>query len=136
MSHELRTPLTSVLGFAKLAMQRFDARIVPHVVDDSPRTRTAIEKVKQNLEIIVSEGERLTALINEVLDSGDWWFGERVAAFEQEFAAFQDAKHCISCTSGTTAIEIALRALGIGPGDEVIVEIENVGTLRNTIQPE
>ena len=57
----------------------------------------------------------------EVLDSGNWWYGERVRKFEQEFAAFQGVKHCISCTNGTVALEIALQALGIGHGDEVIV---------------
>ena len=44
-----------------------------------------------------------------------------VAAFEQEFARFVGAKHCVSCANGTDAIEIALEALGMGEGDEVIV---------------
>ncbi len=57
----------------------------------------------------------------EVLRSGEWWYGERVRRFEQEFAAFQGAAYGVSCTNGTTAIEMGLRALGIVPGDEVIV---------------
>jgi dTDP-4-amino-4,6-dideoxygalactose transaminase len=59
--------------------------------------------------------------LSEVLESGKWWYGERVAKFEKEYAAFQDTKYCVSCTSGTVAAETALRALGVGPGDEVIV---------------
>jgi len=59
--------------------------------------------------------------LNEVLESGKWWFGERVKQFEKEYAAFQDAAHCVSCTSGTTAAEVCLHALGLEPGDEVIV---------------
>jgi len=59
--------------------------------------------------------------LNEVLESGKWWYGERVAEFESRFAAFQDAQFGITTTNGTTALEIALRALGVGPGDEVIV---------------
>lgn len=59
--------------------------------------------------------------VSQVLDSGKWWYGERVAQFEQEFAAFQDAGHCVTCTSGTTALEVCLEALKIGIGDEVIV---------------
>jgi dTDP-4-amino-4,6-dideoxygalactose transaminase len=59
--------------------------------------------------------------LNEVLESGKWWYGEQVAKFEQEFAAYHDAKYGVSCTSGTTAAEIVLQALGIGNGDEVIV---------------
>ena len=57
----------------------------------------------------------------EVLRSGEWWYGERVRRFEQEFAAFQGAAYGVSCTNGTTAIEMGLRALGVLPGDEVIV---------------
>ncbi len=57
----------------------------------------------------------------EVLRSGKWWFGEQVKRFEQAWAQWQGAKHAISCTNGTTALEAALRALGVVPGDEVIV---------------
>ena len=65
------------------------------------------------------EHER-TALL-AVLESGKWWHGERVAEFEAQFAAFQDARFGVTCTSGTTAIELALLAAGIGAGQEVIV---------------
>lgn len=57
----------------------------------------------------------------DVLESRSWFYAERVAAFEKEFAAFQDAQFGVSCNSGTAAIEIVLEALGIGAGDEVIV---------------
>ena len=59
--------------------------------------------------------------VNDVLESGKWWYGERVAQFEREYAAFQDARFCVSCTSGTTAAEIAMQVIGIKPGDEVLV---------------
>lgn len=59
--------------------------------------------------------------LNHVLESGEWFNGPRVAAFQEEYAAFQDAKHCIACNSGTAGLEIALEALGVGHGDEVIV---------------
>lgn len=59
--------------------------------------------------------------LNAVLESGCWWFGERVRQFEAEFAAFQGARHAVSCTNGTTAIEMALKGVGILEGDEVIV---------------
>lgn len=61
-----------------------------------------------------------TALL-DVLRSGQWWYGEHVRRFEQEFAQFQGAKFGVSCTNGTTAIEMGLRALGVVSGDEVIV---------------
>ena len=57
----------------------------------------------------------------EVLHSGKWWFGDRVSEFEEKFAEFQGAQYAVTCTNGTTAIEMALRALGVVHGDEVIV---------------
>lgn len=57
----------------------------------------------------------------EVLRSGEWWYGEKVRQFERDFADFQGAAYGVACTNGTTAIEMGLRALGVVPGDEVIV---------------
>ncbi len=60
--------------------------------------------------------------LTEVVQSGVWGIdGTRVPAFEKAFAAYQGAKHGILVNSGTTALEIALKAAGIGPGDEVLV---------------
>ena len=56
-----------------------------------------------------------------VLESGAWWYGERVREFERAFADYQGAGFGVSVSSGTTALEAALMALGIGSGDEVIV---------------
>lgn len=60
-------------------------------------------------------------LLLEVLRSGRWWFGDKVRQFEADFAAFQGASYGVTCTNGTTAIEMGLRALGVLEGDEVIV---------------
>ncbi|RKY71904.1 MAG: DegT/DnrJ/EryC1/StrS family aminotransferase [Candidatus Latescibacterota bacterium] len=57
----------------------------------------------------------------EVLRSRKWWYGERVREFEEKFASYQDARFGITTTSGTTALQIALTAAGVGAGDEVIV---------------
>lgn len=56
-----------------------------------------------------------------VLESGQWWYGAKVREFEAAFAAFHTARFGVSCTNGTAAIEMALRGLGVLPGDEVIV---------------
>jgi len=56
-----------------------------------------------------------------VLVSGKFILGPEVAAFEQEFAEYCGAGHAIGVANGTDAITIALRAMGVGPGDEVIV---------------
>jgi dTDP-4-amino-4,6-dideoxygalactose transaminase len=47
--------------------------------------------------------------------------GPQVAAFESEYAAFVGTRHCVGVANGTDAIEVALRALGVGPGDECIL---------------
>jgi cystathionine beta-lyase/cystathionine gamma-synthase len=47
--------------------------------------------------------------------------GPQVAAFESEYAAFIGVRHCVGVANGTDAIEIALRALGVGPGDDCIL---------------
>ena len=54
------------------------------------------------------------------LRRGDYVLGADVAAFEEEFAAFCGVRHAVGVDSGTSALELALRARGIGPGDEVI----------------
>lgn len=51
----------------------------------------------------------------------NYWTGEEGRAFEQEFAAFAGCRHGIALANGTVALELALLALGIGPGDEVLV---------------
>jgi signal transduction histidine kinase len=68
VSHELRTPLTSVVGFSKLIRRRLEEAVFPSVPVGDPRRDRAMRQVSDNLGIIVEEGERLTALINDTLD--------------------------------------------------------------------
>ncbi len=65
--------------------------------------------------------ERLRAAIDAVLESERFILGPQVTAFEREFAAYCAAGHGIGVANGTDAITIALRAMGIGPGDDVVV---------------
>lgn len=59
--------------------------------------------------------------IERVLMTSAFVLGPDVKAFEDEFAAYCGAKHCVGLESGTAALKLALLAVGIGPGDEVIV---------------
>ena len=63
----------------------------------------------------------LQGALARVLASGTYLLGPELEAFEREFADFCDAGHCVGVGSGLSAIELALRAAGVGPGDEVIV---------------
>ncbi|MGQ9610994.1 MAG: DegT/DnrJ/EryC1/StrS family aminotransferase [bacterium] len=66
--------------------------------------------------------ESETNALKSVLESGVWGIGgSKVPEFEQKFASYVGVEHGICVTSGTTALEIALRAADVGPGDEVIV---------------
>jgi dTDP-4-amino-4,6-dideoxygalactose transaminase len=64
---------------------------------------------------------RISEAIEDVLDRGQFILGPEVAAFEQEFAAYLGAVHVAGVANGTEALTLALRALGVGPGDDVVV---------------
>src|SRR4051794_34634155 len=74
-------------------------------------TRTPLEPLRA----------RLDAAIAAVLDDQRYILGPNVSAFEEEFAAYCGASHAIGVANGTDAITVALRALGVGPGDDVVV---------------
>lgn len=64
--------------------------------------------------------DRIEAGIAGVLAHGQYILGPEVAKLEEKLTEFTDARHCISCANGTDALQIAMMALDIGPGDEVI----------------
>ena len=74
-------------------------------------TRTPLEALMPQLR------ERAAA----VLESGAYILGPEVAAFEEEWARHLGVRHAVGVANGTDAITIALRAMGVGPGDEVVV---------------
>ena len=63
----------------------------------------------------------IRAKVDEVLESAAFILGPEVAAFEADFAAYLGAGHAIGVANGTDALTIALRAMGVGPGDDVVV---------------
>jgi len=64
--------------------------------------------------------DRVRPVVDAVMESQYFILGPEVEAFEKELAAYTGARHAIACASGTDAILLALMALGVGPGDEVI----------------
>jgi PAS domain S-box-containing protein len=68
VSHELRTPLTSIIGFTKLIRKKLEEVLIPAMDQSEAKSKKAVEQVTSNIGIIISEGERLAALINDVLD--------------------------------------------------------------------
>lgn len=65
--------------------------------------------------------QEILAALARVYDSGWYVLGDEVAAFEREYAAFNRVPHAVGVANGLDALTLALRALGIGPGDEVLV---------------
>ncbi|MEL7508335.1 MAG: ATP-binding protein [Cyanobacteria bacterium J06554_1] len=98
VSHELRTPLTSVLGFAKLIQKKLEDTILPGVDTNNKKTSRAVRQVRENLDIIVSEGERLTSLINDVLDISKIEAGKIEWNMQPTFIS-EIIDHAISATS-------------------------------------
>jgi dTDP-4-amino-4,6-dideoxygalactose transaminase len=73
--------------------------------------RAAYEELKAEVDEAVSR----------VLGSGYYLLGKELEAFEKEFAEYLDVRHCVAVGSGLDALHLALRALGVGQGDEVLV---------------
>jgi dTDP-4-amino-4,6-dideoxygalactose transaminase len=88
----------------------------------------------------------LLQAFERVLDSGWYVLGQEVAAFESEYAQWCGAGHAVGVANGLDALVLALRALGIGPGDEVIVPsntyiatwlaVSHVGAVPVPVEPE
>jgi dTDP-4-amino-4,6-dideoxygalactose transaminase len=74
-------------------------------------TRTPLQPLRAEID----------AKLAEVIDGSRFILGPEVAAFEAEFAAYVGVEHAIGVANGTDAITLALRAMGVGPGDEVVV---------------
>lgn len=69
----------------------------------------------------VRYGDAYLDATRRILAGGHLLLGEELAAFEAEFAAFAGADHCVAVASGAAAIQLTLAAIGVGPGDEVLV---------------
>src|SRR5512132_3956311 len=83
--------------------------------------RTGAEAPVPLLDLSRTHAPHVARAFARVLASGQFILGAEHDAFERELAAAVGARHAIGVSSGTSAISIGLAALGVGPGDEVIV---------------
>lgn len=79
-------------------------------------------------------GEQERAAVDRVLASGMVAQGPEVAAFEEEFGKLVDGRHCVAVNSGTSALHLALVAMGVGAGDEVIVPSFSFAASGNAVR--
>lgn len=94
----------------------------------SSSAKSNIPSFAGQLELYHAIRDEVHEAIDRVLESGWYILGGEVRAFEEEFAAYCGAKYAVGCASGTEAIALALMAIGVGPGDEVM-------TVANTAVP-
>jgi dTDP-4-amino-4,6-dideoxygalactose transaminase len=81
----------------------------------------------------VKVDDELRRAVEEVVDSGWWSMGPRVEEFEREYAAFVGVQHALAVANGTAALHLALLAVGVGPGDEVVLPSLNFVAAANSI---
>ncbi|WP_159787324.1 PAS domain S-box protein [Sodalinema gerasimenkoae] len=139
VSHELRTPLTSVLGFASIVLEKLEDKVFPLLPEGDRKARRYQERVRQNLNIIISEAERLTTLINDVLDIAKMESGK--VEWEQEPVSVLDIlERAISASSslfereGLTLLTDVPDTLPLvlGDGDRLIQVVINL--LSNAVK--
>lgn len=80
---------------------------------------------------IAEHRQQINASIDRVMSSGLFVLGPEVTQFEQSFASYLGARHCVSLANGTDAIELGLKAMGVGTGDHVAT-VANAGMYTTT----
>ncbi|WP_370655284.1 DegT/DnrJ/EryC1/StrS family aminotransferase [Sphingomonas aurea] len=110
------------------------------------RQQRSVVKFLDLYEVNNRFDKNIRAAIDRVLSSGWYILGEECAAFESEFAAFSEVRECIGVANGLDALVLALRALNIGAGDEVLVPsntfiatwlaVSQVGAIPVPIEPD
>ncbi len=101
--------------------------VEPDRPEENPMAKLAIEggpkAVTNRLTLWPQFDEKAIQAVVEVLRSGkvNYWTGRKGMEFESKFAQWQGSRYAVAVSSGTAALHVALSALGIGPGDEVIV---------------
>jgi dTDP-4-amino-4,6-dideoxygalactose transaminase len=106
---------SATLAGAALGRPRFAAASKKPAALGGEPVRTASF---QSWPIVSAQDEQA---VLEVVRAGRWYRNGSVAEFERSYSKLNDAEYCVACSSGTSALYTSLGALGVGPGDEVIV---------------
>jgi len=102
-------------------MTKIDLSLPVEIPEWLQIARRPVEVGEGHLERQYQEiADEVRAAVEAVLPTGKYTMGPKLAQFEKEFAAYCDSEYCIGISSGTAALHLALEALGVGPGDEVI----------------
>jgi dTDP-3-amino-3,4,6-trideoxy-alpha-D-glucose transaminase len=103
---------------ASTSRNGFDRSIPAPVEEGARRERVPLTRMDgENPELL----NQILGAVGDVARRGQFVLGEEVERFESEFARYCDAQHAVGVSSGTDALVLALRALEIGPGDEVVL---------------
>ncbi|HET6932453.1 MAG TPA: DegT/DnrJ/EryC1/StrS family aminotransferase [Candidatus Acidoferrum sp.] len=116
-----RQALDETLGelFPRFMEKKHSA--VPITSNGSARNMTNFPEVRVKIPLSKPDiGEREMEMVMDVLQSGRLSLGPKLLEFEEKFAKYIGARYAVATNSGTSALHLCIRALGIGPGDEVI----------------
>ncbi len=95
----------------------------PAVIPPEHLARIPVNDIARHVAPLTAE---ISDCLNRVVSSGWFVLGREVSAFEAEFAAYLDVPHCVGVASGSDALELALRAVGVARGDRVVT-VANAG---------
>ena len=113
------TSLSSVNNFENNGCPHISKQVAEQVNTQNANNKIPLVDLKSNYNRMKKE---IDASIADVLQSCYFIGSPHVKQFEKNFATFIGTKHCIGVNSGTDALILAMKFLGIGPGDEVIVQ--------------
>lgn len=125
--YQLRKPLpkdwltTEEFQLAKKSLAETRKAALKRVVNTLGRIKTRLVKPNRRQQWPEFTEQEFLSLRSTFLESGSWSGGDEVARFTSEFTDYLGVKYGVLVNSGTSALEIAIKASGIGPGDEVIV---------------
>ena len=125
------TSLSSVNNFENNGCPHISKQVAEQLNTQNANNKIPLVDLKSNYNRMKKE---IDASIADVLQSCYFIGSPHVKQFEKNFATFIGTKHCIGVNSGTDALILAMKFLGIGPGDEVIVQANTFIATYNAIK--